>query len=162
LESALGQSGTTVTAFLERLVGEPVDAWHQHHVLTDTRTPNLLGVDEGHDLLRRSTVLRGRKSAEAYVHAESLIALGRLPASFSWQLKTSNDPIGRIFTREGIVFNRSALSPRDLARAPLSAGCPVPEDYLFTRAYRVEVAGLPVMVIAEWFLPTLERFLSSC
>lgn len=121
-----------------------------------------LGVDEGHDLLRRSTVLRGRKSAEAYVHAESLIALGRLPASFSWQLKTSNDPIGRIFTREGIVFNRSALSPRDLARAPLSAGCPVPEDYLFTRAYRVEVAGLPVMVIAEWFLPTLERFLSSC
>jgi len=29
LESALGQTGTTVTAFLEQLVGEPVDAYER-------------------------------------------------------------------------------------------------------------------------------------
>jgi len=36
-------------------------------------TPNFLGVGEGHPLLRRSTVLQGRRSALPYMHAESLL-----------------------------------------------------------------------------------------
>ena len=59
LELALGQTDKTVTAFLEQLVGEPVDAHELRHVMTQASTPNSLGVGEGHPLLQRSAVLRG-------------------------------------------------------------------------------------------------------
>ena len=34
-------------------------------------------------------------------------------------------------------------------------------DYLLTRTYRISSERSPVMVITEWFLKTLEPFLSS-
>ena len=116
LESALSQTGTTVTAFLEQLVGEPVDAHELRHVMIEARTPNLLGVGEGHPLLQRSSVLQGRRSQRPYVHAESLLVPSRLPAAFCRQLETSSDPIGRILAKEGIVFTRSQL-PRPDSRS---------------------------------------------
>ena len=86
LESALRQAGATVTAFLEELVGEPIDAHERRHFMIEAGTPNLLGVAVGHPLLRRSTILRGRRSAQSYVYAESLLdpqpsSCRRLPAT---------------------------------------------------------------------------------
>jgi len=159
LESVLSQTGTTVTAFLEQLVGEPVDAHELRHVMIEASTPNLLGVGEGHPLLQRSSVLQGRRSQRPYVHAESLLVPSRLPAAFCRQLETSNDPIGRILAKEGIVFTRSQLPRPDRGRAPVRADSQGSEDCLFARTYRIDIDGVAVMVISEWFLQVLELFL---
>jgi chorismate-pyruvate lyase len=159
LELALGQTDKTVTAFLERLVGEPVDAHERRHVMTQASTPNSLGVGEGHPLLQRSAVLRGRRSAQPYMHAESLLVPSRLPAAFCRQLETSSDPIGRILAKEGMDFTRSALPRPDRCRSSVFGDARVPDEHLLDRTYRVDVDGVPIMVIAEWFLPALESFL---
>ena len=159
LESALGQTGTTVTAFLEQLVGEPVDAYERRHVMIKAGTPNFLGVGEGHPLLRRSTVLQGRRSALPYMHAESLLVPSRLPAAFCLQLETTSDPIGRILAKEGIGFTRSPLPRPDRRHGSEFGDAPVPDEHLLARTYRIDVDGVPIMVIGEWFLPTLESFL---
>ena len=159
LESALSESGTTVTAFLEQLVGERVDAHDRRHLTIPAGTPNLLGVEKGHPLLQRSTVLRGRVSEQPYVRAESLLVPSRLPAGFCRQLETSSDPIGRILAREGIGFTRSQLPGPDRPMTCARDELPESEDYLLVRRYRVEINEVVVMVISEWFLHTLERFL---
>ncbi|MGA2037385.1 MAG: chorismate pyruvate-lyase family protein [Acidimicrobiales bacterium] len=159
LELALGQTERTITAFLEQLVGESVDAHERRHVMTQARTPNFLGVGEGHPLLQRSAVLRGRRSAQPYMHAESLLVPSRLPAAFCRRLETSNDPIGRILAKEGMGFTRSALPRPDRCRASIFSDARVPDEHLLARTYRVDVDGVPVMVISEWFLATLESFL---
>jgi len=159
LELELGQTGKTVTAFLEQLVGEPVDAHERRHVMTRAVTPNFLDVGDGHPLLRRSAVLRGRRSAQPYVQVESLLVPSRLPADFCRHLKTSSDPIGRILTTEGVGFTRSSLPGPDRLRAFASGDAPAPKEHLLARRYRVDIGEVPVMVIAEWFLPALESFL---
>ena len=159
LESELRHNATTVTGFLERLVGEPIEVHEHHHVTTQAAIPNLLAVEEGHRLLKRSSVLRGRRSEQPYLHATSLIVPSRLPSSFCRQLEMSSDPIGRIFEREAIAFTRSPLPGPPLDQHSLPGGSSQSDDCLFTRSYRVEVEGVPIMVITEWFLTALARFL---
>ena len=94
-------------------MGEPIDAYERHHEMTHSSTTDCLGVGPGRQLLKRTVVLRGRRSAKAYLYAESLLVPGRLPAAFFRRLETSVDPIGRILTEEGIAFTRVPL------RAPI-------------------------------------------
>jgi chorismate-pyruvate lyase len=159
LESALSETGRTVTSFLEELVGERVDAHERRHVRVAASTRNLFGVEKGHLLVQRSAVLQGRDSAQPFVNAETLLVPGRLPAAFYQRLETSADPIGRILATEGIDFTRSRLPGPHRTRPWGVAALPVPDDYLLARTYRVEINGLAVMVISEWFLRSLEPFL---
>src|ERR1700677_479153 len=121
LEAALARTGETVTAFIEKFAGEPIDADERYHTMTRAPTRNPLKVPDGHPLIKRTVVLRGRTSAKPYVYAESLLVPGRLPAVFFVRLETSADPIGRILTEEGITFTRSPLAPPDL-RPPVVRG----------------------------------------
>jgi chorismate-pyruvate lyase len=156
---ALGRTTGTVTAFLEQLVGEPIDAHELHHEKTHSGTTDCLGVEPGRQLLKRTVVLRGRRSTKPYLYAESLLVPGRLPAAFFRRLETSVDPIGRILTEEGIAFTRVPLPGPDRPHASLHGDTPpAPDDCLLVRAYRVDVAGVPVMVISEWFLSALQSF----
>jgi chorismate-pyruvate lyase len=159
LESAFSQSGTTVTAFLEQLAGEPVDAHERHHAMIEAGMANFLGVEEGHPLLQRTAVLQGRRSMQPYARVESLLDPSRLPAGFCRQLETGNDPIGRILCKDGIAFTRSELPGLDRGRALVLCDSPVPEDYLFARTYRIDLDGVAVILISEWFLRVLESLL---
>jgi chorismate-pyruvate lyase len=94
-----------------------------------------------------------------YVYAETLLVPGRLPEAFFNRLETSIDPIGRILTDEGITFTRVPLPRPDRRDELVHAGAPPSiDDCPLARAYRVDVDGLPVMMINEWFLPTLRSF----
>ena len=127
--------------------------------MIEAGTPNLFGVAAGHPLLRRSIILRGRTSAQSYVHAESLLDPSRLPVAVYQQLETSSDPIGRILNREGIAFTRCQLPGLAESGIREFAESRPPENYLFARTYRVDSRGVAVMVISEWFLPDLELHL---
>lgn len=157
LQLALNDTGATVTAILERIVGEPVDAGSTSHTMTSAGSANLLGVEAACPLLLRTAVLKGRRSARPYLYAESLLVPSRLPASFCQELQTSRDPIGRLLVNSKIAFTRSQL-PQSEGSGAFSDGLSVPDEYLLSRRYRVESDGVPVMVVAEWFLPALELF----
>jgi chorismate-pyruvate lyase len=159
LAGALAQTTGTVTAFLEQLVGEPIDAYERHHEKTHSATTDYLGVGPGRQLLKRTVVLRGRRSAKPYLYAETLLVPGRLPAAFFRRLETSVDPIGRILTEQGIAFTRVPLPGPDRRHVSLRGDTPpAPDDCPLVRAYRVDVAGVPVMEITEWFLSALQSF----
>ena len=161
LESALSETGTTVTAFLEALVGEPIDAHQRRHGTVVAGTANLLGVEAGHLLVERSAVLQGRRSAQTFVNAETLLVPSRLPTAFCRRLWTSADPIGRIMAEEGIDFTRSRPWSPEGRRPTASDGFEAPDEYLLARTYLIEIDGSPVMEITEWFLPSLELFLRA-
>ncbi len=161
LELALEQTGTTVTEFLERLTGEPLDARERRHVMTEAGTPNPLELEAGRPLLARSAVLRGRTSGQPYLYGESLLAPSRLPAGFCRDLEKSADPIGRALAMWGIGFTRSRLPAPEPDRPSGFEGLPPPDEYLFSRSYRLLVDGHTAMVIAECFLPALERHLGA-
>ncbi len=160
LETALSGASGTVTAFLEHLVGEPIDAHQRRHEMTRADTSSALRVAEGHPLLLRAAVLRGRTSGRPYLYAESVLVPSRLPGGFRRRLESSSDPIGRILGEEGITVTREPLAGSDRGSVPVSSqtGSAI-GDYLLARTYRVDSAGDPVMVITEWFLPSLESFL---
>jgi chorismate-pyruvate lyase len=161
LRAALENTSGTVTNFLEQLVGESIDAQAHHHDIIGAPTSNDLMVAEGEPLLHRAATLRGRISGSSYVYAESVIVTSRLPTRFRLRLESSIDPIGRILDEMGIAVTREKpveLPGFDVSRpnGAMSVG-----DYLLARTYRIDSERSPVMVITEWFLRTLNPFLSS-
>jgi chorismate-pyruvate lyase len=164
LERALGRQSGTVTAFLERLVGEPVDANCRRQESAGAGSSSALQVSEGHPLLHRTAVLQGRMSGQAFVYAESVIVTSRLSHRFRLRLDSTSDPIGRILEDEALVVTRVHLCGADLADAGIPAGSgarPPAGDFLLARSYRIDIATVPVMVITEWFLPSLSRYLPA-
>ena len=160
LRAALESTGGTVTDFLEQLVGERIDAQARHQHVSGAATSNELGAPRGEPLLQRAATLRGRTSGSSYVYAESVIATSRLPTQFRLRLESSTDPIGRILDEMGIAVTREDLAePDDIALRP--DGAMKVDDYLLARTYRIDSGPIPLMVITEWFLTTLSRFLSS-
>ena len=158
LRAALDRTSGTVTDFLEQLVGETIVAHTHRHDIIEAHRANDLGVEEGEPLLRRAATLRGRTSGRAYVYAESIIVVGRLPTGFDNQLETSTDPIGRILEEMGVAVTRQAVGEPDGAsrqNSDMKFG-----DYLLARTYRLDSEQTPVMIITEWFLKTLIPFLS--
>jgi chorismate-pyruvate lyase len=160
LERALSRGDGTVTAFLERLVGEPVDAHRTRHQAARAGTSSYLQVEEGHPLLNRTAVLQGRTSGRAYVYAESVLVPSRLSADFRLRLDSTSDPIGRILDDQAITVTRVPLSGPDRADIGGRTGTrPATGDCLLSRSYRIDAGGAPLMVIAEWFLSSLTRYL---
>ena len=161
LEKALGGADGTVTACLERLVGEPIDAQVGSQEILVAPSPNGLDVEAGHPLLARSATLRGRRSGSSYLYAETVLVPSRLSDGFLHRLGSGSDPIGRILEEEGIAVTRAPLSGPDRSTvSPSDRSGPDIGECLLARTYRVDAAGAPVMVISEWFLASLERFLS--
>jgi chorismate lyase len=157
LEVALGRTTGTVTEFLEQLMGEPIEAGGVCHTTIEVDSPNSLGVSPGSLLLKRTVVLRGRRSSRPYVYAESLLVPGSVPAVFFKRLETSADPIGRILVEECIDFTRVPLPPPGAHPAFGVTGDELASDRcILARRYRVDVATTPAMEIAEWFLSSLD------
>jgi chorismate-pyruvate lyase len=162
LESALSRASGTVTAFLEHLVGEPIDAGERRQQTAKAESPNSLRVAEGHPLIFRTAALQGRTSGRSYLYAETILVPSRLPANCRQRLESSSDPIGRILEEEGITITREPLGRPEPGSAPASAKVDIAVgDYLLARTYRIDAEGTPLMVITEWFLTSLRGFLSS-
>ncbi len=111
-----------------------------------------LGGDES--VLRRSTLLQGRRTGRNYIYAESNIVLDRLPPSLREDLLSTSQPIGRLLIRGRVETFRELLRS---GQAPIGPRGPSlgarSNDMLPCRTYRVIVGGHPVMRITEHFAP---------
>ena len=161
LEAALSRASGTVTAFLEQLVGEPIDARERRHKLLRAEPSNPLGVAEGDPLIFRTAALEGRTSGRVYLYAETVLVANRLPVNVRRRLELSSDPIGRILGDEGITATRQHLGGSASGSAPVPPEGVAAGDYLLARTYRLDAGGTPLMMIAEWFLTSLQEFLPT-
>lgn len=155
-KTLLLESTGMVTELLEALFDEPVDAERLKHELLEAGADNLINVDEGHELLHRAALLRGRVTRRPYLYAESLIACDRLPEGVTAQLRHTDTPLGRALVAQDLVFRRKMLGhPRGTPRS-----C---DEQLFTlirsvdakRSYQILIDDVPVVVVDEWFLPAV-------
>ena len=158
LERALLRTGGTVTAFLETVTGEVVEADIIAQGAIDTTAASRLEVGAGHSLVSRQAILRGRTSRRNYLYAETLFVPDRLPDGVPHLLETTRDPIGRLLAERGVGMTRTVLGApvRTPAVARLGPDNAV-NAAIFARRYRVDSCGVAVMLIDEWFLPDLRE-----
>jgi len=162
LERWLRRPEGTVTELVEALVGEPLDAEARRHVMIEAELPNPLAVGAGHPLLARAVRLTGRVSRRPYVYAETMLVVSRISSRFLERLASTADPIGRILRAEGTPVTRTPLAGQEASPPAFGARQPpAPGDVLLNRQYRVDMGGVPVMVITEWFLTPLQQFLPA-
>jgi chorismate-pyruvate lyase len=164
--------------------GGPLSAFQRILVLTDGTVTDLLeafvkesiwvevlaqslerGGSEGQELelietervLRRTVVLRGVSSGEAFLYGDSVVLPDRLPAAVLKSLLTTTQPIGKLLAEnrvetfreiEGVRFERMSECARHF---DVDASAP----FVF-RTYRIHVGQRPVMRITEGF--PLESF----
>ncbi len=163
LSTALRHNTGTVTEWLEHLAGEPIDAVIRHQDMGPAPGDNLLGLAPGAPLLHRSVLLTGRRTGLAFVYAESAIAADRLPGSVLVRLQTSRDPIGKVLLDHHLVICRDLLS--GAAAVPGTRADPdvatLLVDGVHSRAYRIVLDGVPVMLVSEWFLGSVSDALTA-
>jgi chorismate-pyruvate lyase len=143
-----------VTELLEALFDEPIDAERIMHESLRAGANNTFDLDEGHELLHRAALLRGRVTGARYLYAESLIASKRLPENVTAQLWDTDTPLGRALVAAGLEFRRTLLGE------PHGKPMNVDEQLLTlirsvdaSRSYQILINNVPVATVDEWFLP---------
>jgi chorismate lyase len=120
------------------------------------RAPTIPGVDDlpSGRVLRRQILLKGRSSGQAFVAAESLIAIDLLPPAIMTTLTTTERPIGEVIDASRLETFKEAAKvwigqpPGWLALA----GYQNSEPRIAARRYRVISGGQTVLIITEYFL----------
>lgn len=153
LQRVLLVSDGTLTDTLEAAFLEPILLRKiAHDIAPSAGAIPELDLAPGELLMRRHILLCGGKSGRAYVYAESLLAVDRLPPLFREELLESNVPMGRLWLEHRLETWKELLGAwrhpmGDLAGyfdCAKEAGCLV-------RRYRVISSGRPLMTIAEHF-----------
>jgi len=143
----------TLTRILEAYAAEPVHLVKLAHALeTDPSVRRGLDLDEHEPALRRIILLRGTQTDTTFVYAESVVMLGRLPASVAAGLLETDTPIGKLLFgcraetfREILAIGRE--QDADVARH-FGLGAREP---LVSRTYQIVFEGRPIARITEKF-----------
>lgn len=148
----------TMTRMLKALANEEivVDIVKQQIHDVAPELPELEGGAMGR-VLQRDIVLRGQTSGNAFVAAESFIAIDRLPRAIMTSLTETDRPIGEVMASSHIeTFKEEAKVwtgkvPRWLAHDEYENS----PTKTVARRYRVIAGGQPVMIITEYVLKTV-------
>lgn len=156
-------SDGTLTDMLQAICRERINA----RILAQDVGPAVcridpLAVEPGELLMNRRVLLQGDRTVTSYICADSTIAITRLDVRFQQGLLTSNAPIGRLWRDHRIEIFKEILG---LANQPAGTLAPYVgtnvDTSLPVRTCRVFVAGRPVMLITEHFLPALTDSIAS-
>ena len=153
LEACAGETIVTRTtqltgpATLDRLVAVADGWWRQ----SDAR---LLELAPDERLIARRVVLRGTRSASAYVLAESVVALDRLPGPISVRLVRSGASLGRLLAAGAMETRREVLQITTVRAGTASDDLTVePGATLARRTYRIVSGHRAAAVVTEWLAP---------
>jgi chorismate-pyruvate lyase len=156
LQRVLLVSDGTLTDTLEAAFLEPISLRKiAIQVVPARRALPELDVLAGEPLMERKILLCGESSGRAYVYAESVLVLDRLPSRFREELVESDMPIGRLWSEHKLETWKELLA---MSRHPIcglaahfqTAG----ESDCLVRSYRVISGGRPLMAITEHFPAT--------
>ncbi len=143
----------TVTKALEAYFWEPVDVRQlmQRQQQSAEPVPGLVHRPE-QPLLYREVSLEGRHSGNCYALARSRLVLENLPGHFAEAIVAGRMGIGELLREQGVETYRDIIGldyyPRDaIADDRLQAL----DDDIISRAYRISVAGVPAILVTEYF-----------
>jgi chorismate-pyruvate lyase len=143
-----------ITHILEAYAGEPVDlvGLASSTVRAASAWPGLRA-DRDEAALRRVSLLRGRRTGRAFVHADAVVLGSRLPAGVADQLvRSPGTGLLPLLTGERIATFRESLGEEELVDRRIAAHLgAAPEEVLVARTYQVIVGGRPVARITESF-----------
>jgi len=143
----------TLTHILEAYAAEPVYLVKLSHALvTDPSVRAGAGLDGDERALRRIILLKGSRTDNTFIYADSVVMLDRLPDEVACGLLETDTPIGKLLFscraetfREIIVMDEE--EDPDVARH-FGMGR---SDLLLTRTYQIVFEDRPIARITEKF-----------
>ena len=143
----------TVTELLEALTGEPLRLGLKKQFVDRTENHPAMAVPDGHSAcLYRQITLRGEKTDQDWLYAESIILHQKLRPDARQMLEQQKIPLGVILNRQLADNHREIVDCgyRDNGAAADHLGLERDHPFLY-RVYRVLVKTSPIAVIEEWF-----------
>ena len=156
LQRVLLVSDGTLTDTLEAAFLEPISLRKiAIQVVPAQRALPELDVFPGESLMERKILLCGKNSGRAYVYAESVLVLDRLPPRFREELLQSDTPLGRLWSEHKVETWKELMAVSRHPMGDLAAHFhTAPESDCLVRRYRVISGGQPIMAITEHFPAT--------
>jgi chorismate-pyruvate lyase len=161
LPAVLRRNQGSLTALLERLAREPVDAEIRAQSRGQAPGGDPLGLAAGSELMQRAVLLRGRVTGRDYVYAETSIAPARIPTSVRQRLEETRDPIGRVLNDHRLVVGREPLPEPATASHTDASTAAMLTAAVFSRRYRILLGTVPAFTVDEWFLGAAADVLGS-
>lgn len=143
----------TLTDTVQAIFNEPIGLNKLSISVAPAPEPiDVLALEAGEQIMERKVLIFGETTGRSYVYAESILAVRRLPEPFRAAVLTSDEPLGRLWSRHKLETWKELLSVT-------SGTLPHPDSFfsvndsreLLTRTYRVLSGGQPLMLIAEYF-----------
>jgi len=143
----------TLTDTVQAIFNEPIGLKKLTISVAPSREPiDVLALEAGEPIMERRVLIFGETTGRTYVYAESILAVRRLPESFRAALLTSNEPLGRLWSRHKLETWKDLLSVTSgPPRHPDSFFSVNDSRELITRTYRLLSGGHPLMRITEYF-----------
>lgn len=143
----------TLTDILEAYIFEPIRVIK----LSESSSPasedlEVLELKKNTDIIDRRVLLQGKISRKNFIYAESIIVPERLDEKFREELLKSKTPIGRLWLEYKMETFKEIVDSKKRMAGELAPHFNLqPEDYLFSRTYRVFSGRQPVLMISEMF-----------
>lgn len=143
----------TLTEILEAHFLEPIELVKLSQQIliagADIRPPF---AEPGESILERKIKLRGTRSGQVYVYAESLLLADRLEPQFRAELMESEIPLGRLWHKFRLETYKELVSVDCRPCGKLGSRLDCPEDsHVLARTYDVISSGRALMRISEYF-----------
>ena len=160
-------SDGTVTTMLEACTGEPVvtslirqsgpaslDVLRRETGCWWQPPASLLELTPAERLIARRVVLHGRRSGVAFVAAESLVAVDRLPDPDALEVSHVGASLGRLLNASGLATRRHIVETAEVLDAAVNDRLGVARDVrLARRTYTIASAERIVAAVTEWLVP---------
>ncbi len=143
----------TVTELLEALTGEPLVLGFKKQRVDRTENHPVMTTPDAHPAcLYRCITLRGEKTGQDWLYAESVILDRKLGSAARKMLGQQKIPLGTILSKQLADNHREIVDCGycDNATATGRLGMEKGQPLLY-RVYRVLVKAGPIAVITEWF-----------
>ena len=151
----------TVTTFIEAYTQESlvVRRLSQDSIQLEAHHPDL-DLESGSEVLVRRVVIEGERTGIAYVYADSVLAIGRLPETVRHVLQTQGASLGRALNAEHLEMWREVLW---YGRERLGDGGNDARDRIefLLRTYRIITGGKSVALVSERFPSDIDDVFSS-
>lgn len=150
----------TVTRTLEAFTGEEIKCVKLDQAFGSVEAAQAeaaaLEAPAGSTAIRRTILLRGRRSLRNYVHARSTVLVERVPVTMVYGMIYTSKPVGVLLGEDRVETTREILEAGE-GRAGshgeyFGLG---PDDPMICRTYRIVVGRHPALLITERFPASL-------
>ena len=142
-----------ITHILEAYAGERMELVRlTSSMVTDFFERQQLGLDRSERALRRCSLLRGAASGRAFIHANSVVALDRLPEQAARELLHEGTSLLLLLARNRIGTFREGIAEWEGHDPHVSEQLAIPEEeILLGRTYHILSGGRPIAWVTEHF-----------